>query len=223
MRVIVGCEFSQVVTKAFRKRGHEAYSCDLLPTEGNSKWHFQEDILTILRREQFDLGIFHPPCTYLANSGVQYLHKNPDRWEKMEAAKEFFLKLLNANIPMICIENPIPHKYSGLPPYSQIIHPYYFGDEISKRTCLWLKNLPLLKHYEKNTLFAKKTHVGKGEFYKCGNGGTNPKWYSTNSKNRSRTFKSIAEAMATQWTAAANDKLSGAAFCVRLNALLCRF
>ncbi len=86
MRIIVGCEFSQIVTKAFRDRGHEAYSCDLLPTEGNPDWHFQEDILGLLKRERFDLGIFHPPCTYFANAGLHYLKTRPGRQKQLEEA-----------------------------------------------------------------------------------------------------------------------------------------
>ena len=119
MRVLVACEFSGTVREAFTKRGHDAWSCDLLPTEipGN---HYQGDVFDIIN-DGWDLMIAHPPCTYLANSGVQHLHKQEGRWEKMFKAREFFIKLLNADINKICIENPIPHKYAKLPDYSQII------------------------------------------------------------------------------------------------------
>lgn len=191
LRVIVGCEYSQIVMTAFLKKGHDAYSCDIIPTEGDyPERHFQEDILEVLKREKFDLGIFHPPCTYLANAGVQYLHKDFSRWGKMYKAELFFIKLLNSNIEKICVENPVPHRYTIIRHYDQIVYPYWFGEKKSKRTCLWLKNLPLLK---------PENIVEKGEFYKCGNKGTNPKWYSTSAKNRSRTFEGIANAMSRQW------------------------
>jgi hypothetical protein len=188
MKVLIACEFSGIIREAFKRKGHDAWSCDLLDTEiqGN---HIKGDVLEILN-DGWDLMVAHPPCTYLCNAGVQYLKNNKERNFKMIEAKLFFLKLLNANINKICIENPVPHKYSNLPAYNQIVQPYYFGESKSKRTCLWLKNLPLLK---------STNIVNKGEFYKCGNGGTNPKWYSTNSKNRSRTFQGIATAMAEQW------------------------
>ena len=104
MRVIVGCEFSQVVTRAFRDKGHEAYSCDLLPTEGNPAWHFQEDILELLKRERFDLAIFHPPCTHLAVSGARWFKEKRD---KQEAALSFVEALLYAPIEHIALENPV--------------------------------------------------------------------------------------------------------------------
>lgn len=196
MRVIVGCEFSQIVTMAFRKKGHEAYSCDLLPTEGNPQWHFQEDILKVLESEKFDLGIFHPPCTYLANSGVQHLHKDKSRWQLMYSARDFFLQLLNAPIKKVCVENPVPHKYARLPEYNQIIQPYQYGHTVSKKTCLWLKGLPPLKPTK---------IVDKGERYIGKDGKPNgSKWYQLSPskdrwKYRSRTFQGIAEALAEQW------------------------
>lgn len=184
IRIIVGCEFSQIVTQAFRNKGHEAFSCDLLPTEGNPQWHFQEDILEVLKREKFDLGIFHPPCTYLTRArGI--IDK-----EKMEIARIFFFKLLNANIEKICVENPTPFKCANLPLPSQIIQPYYFGEKKSKRTLLWLKNLPPLM----SVLI-----TSPGEKYKCKGGRTISKWYSVNKKDRSRTFPGIAKAMSSQW------------------------
>ena len=189
MKVLVACEFSGIVREAFKKYGHDAWSCDLLDTEIPGQ-HIKGDVRKILN-EGWDLMIAHPPCTFIANSGVQYLHKDKIRWIKLKEAKEFFMTLYSANIDKICIENPVPHKYAKLPAYNQIVQPYYFGESKSKITCLWLKNLPLLK---------PTNIVSKGEFYMCGNGGTNPKWYSTSSKNRSRTFPGLAHAMANQWS-----------------------
>ena len=199
MRVLVACEFSGIVREAFRAKGHDAWSCDLLPTEipGN---HFQGDVLRILN-DGWDLMIAHPPCTYLCVPGAHYLHTRPGRWGQMLAAKRFFAALMEiACIPKIVIENPLPHKYAELPKYSQIIHPWQFGHECSKRTCLWLKNVPLLVPTD-----IKENH---GEFYtrtqrqiESGRGRTsNSKWYAThNQKERSRTFPGIANAMADQW------------------------
>ena len=194
MKVLVACEFSGIVREAFRARGHDAWSCDLLPTEqpGN---HIKGDVLKVLN-DGWDLMIAHPPCTYLANSGVQHLHKDKTRWAKMEDAREFFLKILEARIRKIAIENPIPHGYAMLPPYSQIIHPYQHGHEVQKKTCLWLKNLPPLM---------ATALVGKGEKYIGKNGKSNgSKWYQLPPsgerwKHRSKTFQGIASAMAEQW------------------------
>jgi hypothetical protein len=188
MKILVACEFSGIVRESFKKKGHDAWSCDLLPTEIPGQ-HIQGDVLEIIN-DGWDLMIGHPPCTYLCNAGVQYLKNNEERKSQMLKARLFFLKLLNSKINKICIENPVPHKYSNLPKYSQIIYPFWFGEKKSKRTCLWIKNLPFLNSTD---------IVDKGEFYKCSNGGTNPKWYSTTSKNRSRTFQGIADAMSDQW------------------------
>ena len=196
-KVLIACEESQVITKEMRRIGLEAYSCDVIDCSGgHPEWHIKEDVLKVINRTHWDLMIAHPPCTYLANSGVQYLHKNKTRWEKMEDAKIFFMKLLNANIKKICIENPVPHSYAELPRYTQIIQPYYFGDAVQKRTCLWLKNLPLLK--------ATKI-VDKGKNYIRKDGKSNgSEWYQLLSlkdraKIRSKTFPGIAQAMAEQW------------------------
>lgn len=195
MRVLVGCEFSQVVTKAFRQRGHEAYSCDILPTEGKPEWHIQCDVLDVIG-EGWDIGIFHPPCTYLANSGVQHLHKDKSRWDKLVDAHNFFMELYSCNIEKVCIENPVPHKYANLPKYTQIVQPYMFGHEVQKKTCLWLKGLSKLEPTEL---------VGHGEKYIGKDGKSNgSKWYQLAPsrdrwKHRGRTFGGIAQAMAEQW------------------------
>ncbi len=194
MKVLVACEFSGIVRDAFLSRGHDAVSCDILPTEIEGK-HIQDDVLNHLN-ENWDMMIAHPPCTYLANSGVQHLHKDTSRWQKMLEAKSFFITLFEANIQRIAVENPVPHGYANLPKYSQIINPYQFGHEVQKKTCLWLKNLPLLKPTK---------IVGKGEQYIGKDGKPNgSKWYQLPPsqdrwKYRSRTFKGIAKAMAEQW------------------------
>ena len=197
MRVLVACEFSGIVREAFAKRGHDAWSCDLLPTEIPSEKHIQGDVLEILN-DGWDLMIAHPPCTYLANSGVQHLYKQEGRWEKMSLGVDFFYKMMNAPINKICVENPVPHRYAYLPRYTQIVQPYMFGDSVQKRTCLWLKNLPLL--VPTNVVDKGKTYIGK-------DGKSNgSEWYqllSSNGerwKNRSRTFQGIADAMASQWS-----------------------
>lgn len=196
MKVLVACEESQRVCIAFRNLGHEAYSCDIIDCSGNHpEWHIKDDVLNHLDNN-WDLLIAHPPCTYLANSGVQHLHKDKSRWEKMEKAVNFFNTLLNVPIKKICIENPVPHGYAKLPKYSQIIQPYFFGDEVQKKTCLWLKGLPNL---------IPTNIVNKGETYIDKNGKSNgSKWYQLppskdRSKYRSKTFQGIANAMADQW------------------------
>lgn len=200
MRVLIGCEFSQIVTQAFRKRGHDAFSCDLLPTEGNPDWHIQDDVLKHLY-EDWDLGIFHPPCTYLTNAGVCHLYEHvvssngkhaavygPARWIEMRKAAEFFKKLLDADIPKICVENPIPHRYAVAKigrKYDQLIQPWQFGHPETKATCLWLKNLP----------FLKTTNIVTGREHRISNmSPSKDRW-----KNRSRTYQGIAEAFASQW------------------------
>lgn len=193
MKVLVGCEYSQVVTKAFRELNHEAYSCDILPTEGNSTWHFQEDILELLKREKFDLGIFHPPCTHLAVSGARWFKY---KQEEQKLAITFFMSLINADIPRIAIENPISIMSTHYRKPDQIIQPWQFGHEATKTTCLWLKNLPKL---------IPTNIVGKGERHITKGGKSLPKWYNLppsedRSKIRSKTFEGIARAMAEQWS-----------------------
>lgn len=145
-KVLVACEFSGIVREAFAKMGCDAWSCDFLDTERPGK-HIKGNVLDVLDNG-WDLMIAHPPCTYLANSGVSWLSKQPGRWELMREGAEFFKKILEANISHICVENPIPHKYAleiiGRK-YDQIIQPYQFGHLESKATCLWLKGLPRLK------------------------------------------------------------------------------
>lgn len=195
MKVLIACEFSGIVREAFKAKGHDAWSCDLLPTEIPGQ-HIQGDVLEILD-DGWDLMIAHPPCTYLANSGVQHLHKKEGRWQQLKEGREFFLKLLNTDIPKRAIENPIPHKYAELPPYSQLIQPRYFGAEGDKATCLWLEGLPPLMAtyiYPKGRRYFGKDGKPNGSY-----------WYQVLSPNgqrgyeRSRTFPQVAQAMAEQW------------------------
>jgi hypothetical protein len=202
MKVLVGCEFSQTVTQAFRDRGHEAYSCDIEDCEINKEWHLHGDLLQHLDKD-WDLAIFHPPCTYLTVTGnkwfkPEFKHRFPTREQDRKDAIAFFMQLANANIPKIAIENPIGIISTLWRKPDQIIQPWQFGHEASKSTCLWLKNLPLLK---------PTNIVGKGEFTTYKSGKKIAKWFAdaanhdatTRARIRNRTFKGIAEAMATQW------------------------
>lgn len=200
LKVIVGCEFSGIVTKAFRDLGHEAFSCDLEPTEGNPDWHYQEDIFEVIKREKFDLGIFHPPCTYLTVTGnkwfkPEYKDRFPTREQDRKEAIEFFLRLWNLPIDKICIENPVGIMSTILRKPDQIIQPYQFGHPEPKKTCLWLKNLPLLVH----------TNIVEPEYFITKSGkrmGTwmyKPSYTPERTKLRNRTFQGIAESFANQW------------------------
>jgi len=189
MRVLVACEFSGIVRDAFRKRAHDAWSCDLLPTEADPQWHIQGDVLKHLD-EGWDLMIAHPPCTYLCRHRSRW-NDGSEATMQLEA-KDFFMKLLNAPIHRICVENPVPLKSVKLPQYDQIIQPWQFGHDYSKRTCLWLKNLEKLR----KTIVVELTYyiTPKGRRFTRG-------WYFTprNMVSRSRTFQGIADAMAEQW------------------------
>jgi len=192
MKVLVACEYSGKVREAFRQLGHDAMSCDLLPADDGSEHHYQGDVRDILY-DGWDILIGHPPCTYLSNAGARHLYPkgilNRERLQQGMEAKEFFMLLYNAPIKHICIENPIPSKVYELPPYTQIIQPYEYGHSTSKRTCLWLKNLPPLTP----TNIVDKTTTTKipGNWF---NKGGKDRW-----KQRSETFQGIADAMATQW------------------------
>ncbi len=156
MRIIIACEYSGTVRDAFIKMGHDAISCDLLPTDSEGPHLIMDNDMHLkdtLYGQHWDMVIAHPPCTYLTNSGVRWLYdkdgsKNKDRWQNLYEASVFFKMILGCPAKKVCIENPIPHKYAELPKYSQIVHPYYFGHTTSKATCLWLKGLPLLQPTE---------------------------------------------------------------------------
>jgi len=194
LKALIACEYSQVVTKAFRDKGVEAYSCDLLPTEGNPAWHIQDDVRNVLRSRWaslLDLMIAHPVCRYLCRHYARW-ESREDITEKRAADREFFLELYNADIPRKALENPVPLKISNLPPYSQIIQPWQFGHDYSKKTCLWLVNLPLLQPTK--VVSISYSYTPRGRRFTKG-------WYMTprNWRARSRTFTGIAEAMAEQW------------------------
>lgn len=203
MKILIACEESQTVCKAFRKRGFEAYSCDILePSGGMPEWHIQDDVLNVINRG-WDMMIAHPPCTYLTVASALNWQKNKSEQTK---AFDFFMKLYNSKIKHIAIENPMGFINSNFRKPDQTIHPYMFGDEARKRTCLWLKNLPVLLH---------TNVVGQGELYQCvrksgrnkGKIYTASKWYQDlaslpkkeRSIARSKTFPGIANAMAEQW------------------------
>ena len=186
MKVLVACEFSGIVRDAFLERGHDAISCDLLPTERPGP-HIQGDVRPLLR-ERWDLVIAHPPCTYLANSGVRWLHERPERWREMEGAAQFFLACLQANGRMVAVENPTMHKYAlsivGRAP-NCAVQPYEFGHQESKRTCFWTRGLPPLMPTGIMQVRNQTVHrESPGP----------DRW-----KKRSLTFPGIAAAMADQW------------------------
>jgi hypothetical protein len=189
--VLVACEESGVVRDAFIKKGHNAISCDLLRTSSPGP-HITGDVMPLLKYK-WDLIIAHPPCTYLCNSGVGWLSKNPDRIKNVLEAKKFFEIFLNAKCEKICIENPIPHKYGLGKTYSQIIQPWMFGHMERKATCLWLKGLPKLV----------PTSNLKEEMKKLPKNIQQRLHYlppsSDRAKLRSKTYAGIAQAMADQW------------------------
>ncbi len=183
MRVVVACEYSAAVRDAFRTRGHDAWSCDLLPTEGDPQWHYQGDIFEFLSASpQFDLMIAHPPCTHLAVSGARWFK---DKQEEQKDALEFVRRLLDAPIDKIALENPISIISSKIRKPTQIIQPWQFGHGETKATCLWLKNLPPLT----------PTKIVDGREARVHKMAPGPdRW-----KERSRTYQGIADAMAEQW------------------------
>lgn len=203
MKILLGCEESQAVCIEFRKLGHEAFSCDTMECSGgHPEWHIQGDVLEQLDKG-WDMGIFFPPCTHLTVSGAQWF---PEKIKdgRQQQGIDFFMKMIDAPINKIAVENPIGIMSTIFKEPNQIIQPYYFGDEAQKTTCLWLKNLPLLYHNDKPNLFdSVVTHVDRGEILQLGGKGKKrmSKWYAQtrNAKQRSKTFPGIAKAMATQW------------------------
>lgn len=209
MRALIACEESQRVCAAFRKRGWQAFSCDVQECSGgHPEWHIKGDVTPIINGSctfftendncyqifgEWDLIIAHPPCTYLSNAGARHLYKGgvlqQDRYKKGIEAKEFFMLFRNADCPHIVIENPTPSRVFDLPPYSQVIQPWMFGHPYQKRTLLWIKGLPELKPTNiVDTRISTKTPG-------C--------WFNAKGvdrqKERSKTFQGIADAMAEQW------------------------
>lgn len=201
MKVLVACEFSGIVREAFAARGHDAMSCDLLPTEIPGK-HYQGNVLDIIG-DGWDLMIAHPPCTYLSYAGMAHWNK-PGRLKKRLDALNFFAELWLAPIEHICIENPRGCASPTIAKYTQEIQPYYFGDSNYKTTWLWLKNLPPLVHSETDTFFEQRTHTARPEPISVDNTSRNKKRYfadaiTRNPYERAKTFQVIADAMAIQW------------------------
>ena len=210
MKILVACEESQAITKEFRALGHEAYSCDILPCSGgHPEWHLEGDVFGFID-QGWDLMVAHPPCTYLSVSGARHLYnkdgsKNLDRYKNQREALDFVQKLMDCDIPRIAIENPVSVISSQIRKPDQIVQPWMFGDSASKTTCLWLKNLPKL---------VATNVVDKGDFKewidkKSGKMKRQATWYYDaliNAKSpeerrslRSKTFKGIAQAIASQW------------------------
>jgi len=201
MRVLIACEYSGTVRDAFRRLGHDAMSCDLLPTDVDGP-HYQGDVFDVID-DGWDLMIAHPPCTYLSNAGACRMYPtkgviNPERYEKALEAKEFFMRLLSSNINKICIENPLPLSVVGLPKPNQIIQPHMFGEPFTKKTLLWLKNLPELKATSDLKSVAVP-FLPSGTSRKQGGKSLGAAKRGDDAKIRSKTFQGIADAMANQW------------------------
>lgn len=222
MNILVACEESQAVTIELRKLGHEAYSCDIIECSGgHPEWHIMQDVLPLLDgrcsfrtmdgaehvvADRWDMIIAHPPCTYLSNAGAARLFRHIDgksyceveRLKKGLEAKAFFLSFLNADCPRIAVENPIPSGVFGLPRYSQIVQPYEYGHPYSKKTCFWLRGLPNL-HPTNIITDNIISWVSGGSKDAKGNPRKNKGTVIRDAKTRSKTFPSIAKAMAEQW------------------------
>lgn len=215
MRVLVACEFSGTVRNAFRKQGHDAWSCDLLPCEADPAWHIQGDVLKQFKGN-WDLMIAHPPCTHLASSGARWFAEKRNDGRQPDAIK-FFMQFTKTKIPLVCIENPVGIMSTFYRKPDQIIQPYQFGHPESKSTCLWLKGLPRLaptkicepeyymvdgKEYrDKKGKRYSKTHYFSGRMQKRWKNQTQNKLGPSEDrwKVRSQTYQGIADAMADQW------------------------
>jgi hypothetical protein len=213
MKILIACEESQTVCKAFRERGHEAYSCDILPCSGGKpEWHIRGDVLPLLK-EKWDMIIAFPPCTYLTYAGIKHWDR-PGRAENRELAKDFFMLFVNADCKHKAIENPVGYMNTIYRKPDQIIQPYQFGENAQKRTCLWLYNLPKLiptKILQK----PEPMYICQGE--KCK--GKKINWcegmrgikggQAERAKARNKTFPGIAQAMADQWSNVIQQPLCG--------------
>jgi hypothetical protein len=198
LRILVACEYSGRVRQAFRDLGHDAWSCDLLPSEDNSERHIKGDVSELLR-QPWDIVVAHPPCQFLSNSGVRWLHERPGRWDDMRKGAAFFLECLNANAPFVAVENPVMHKYAreivGRGP-DFTVQPWQFGDPAKKRTCFWTRGLPPLAPTSNMTASDARAD--------CHLASPGPdRW-----KERSRTYPGLAKAMATQWAAYAQENIT---------------
>lgn len=185
MKILIACEFSGIVREAFKEKGHDAWSCDLLPSEIYGK-HYQGDVFDIINNG-FDMMIAFPPCTYLCNGGANWLNRREGWRENREKAVDFFMCLNNAQIDKIAIENPIGYMSTRYRKPDQIIKPFMFGHEYKKDVCLWNKNLPLLKSTKLIAPPYKKLDFWSDKRHKDGK------------SLKSITFQGIADAMAEQW------------------------
>jgi hypothetical protein len=212
MKLLIGCEESQAVTKEFRKLGHEAFSCDLKPCSGgHPEWHIQGDVIETIISNDWDFIGLHPVCTKITLSGNRTYGKGKPRHQERLDSVEWTIALWELackHAKKVYMENPMGAMNTDPRlPKPQIIQPYFFGDEFQKTTCLWLHNLKPLLHCETDTLFENKTHVGRGEMTTFESGCVMPKWYADawklpefeRKEIRSKTFPGIARAMATQW------------------------
>jgi site-specific DNA-cytosine methylase len=198
LKILLACEESQAVTKEFRRLGHEAYSCDILPTSGDHpEWHLQQDVEPLLK-DQWDLIIAFPPCTHLAVSGAAWFEQKRLDGRQQQGI-DFFMLFTDLSCEKVAIENPVGIMSTNYRKPDQIIQPYEFGDPYSKKTCLWLKGLPKL-------VPTQEVEPEPRKIFKSGN--SMPQWYADawgkspeeRSKIRSKTFPGIAQAMAEQWS-----------------------
>ena len=195
MKILIACEFSQIVTKAFRDKGHEAYSCDLLETEGNPEWHIQADFRSAIQ-DTWDFVGYHYECKVMANCGARWLYEIPGRWEQLDEATEVFNITLRDTRPGYS-ENPIQHKHTKQRidrEQDQVVQPWYFGDPYFKATCLWLRDISPLKDTNRLIPPLKRTEEYKkwSMVHRASPG--KDRW-----KERSRAFPNFSEAMANQW------------------------
>lgn len=203
MKILIACECSGIVRRAFRERGHDAWSCDIKPSEDKSEFHKQSDVLQELNGGgYYDMLIAFPPCTHLASSGAAWFEQKRKDGRQQDGIN-FFLAFTKTKIRRVAIENPVGIMSKIYKAPTQIIQPYYFGDEFQKTTCLWLINLPPLAHASEDDFFMKKTHVGRGEFKSYADGTVRTAWFNQTkgedaSTYRSRLFPGIANAMAEQ-------------------------
>jgi glycosyltransferase involved in cell wall biosynthesis len=205
MKILIACEYSGTVRDAFIAKGHNAVSCDLLPTESPGP-HYQGSVFDIIG-EGYDMMIAHPPCQYLTWAGIGYFNvekygdKAIERSRLREESMSFFMALYNAPIPKICIENPRGYPGNYIKP-SQTIHPFYFGEEHKKMTCFWLKGLPLLRHFKQDDLFDKRTHSDEPQPLSIDYTGKKRYFVDSkirNAKDRAKFWPLVAKAMADQW------------------------
>ena len=219
LRILIACEESQTVCKAFREKGHEAYSCDIIECSGgHPEWHIKQDVLPLLNGNcefettdgvkhkidgKWDIIIAHPPCTYLTNAGARWLYAggklNEERYKQGLEAKDFFMRFLWADCDKVVIENPVPSSVYKLPEYTQIIQPYEYGHPHTKKTCLWIRGLEPLKPTNiVEPIKGKRFQQKNGNWrYSCWE--MEQKGGKERARERSKTFEGIAKAMAEQW------------------------